>query len=189
MLLTLLCSAAWSAASRRACPCTASNARATWPTSSRVLSGTGSTVTSGASPARMLSTACGSRRCATSSAELRSIRSDRVSDARHQHDDRDGEQQAEHEDHGVDAREVARPGLGGVSGGGQGVADVRPGGVDPLRPAGCRRPTGLAVTEIGPGVGSAEDRQLARVALGVGAGGDEVDRRLRGGQGDQVLEL
>ena len=32
-------------------PCTASNARATWPTSSRLLSGTGSTATSGASPA------------------------------------------------------------------------------------------------------------------------------------------
>ena len=80
MALTLACSAACSAASRTACPWTASNARATWPTSSRVPIGTGSTATSGVSPARMLSTACGSRRSATSSAELRSIRSDRISD-------------------------------------------------------------------------------------------------------------
>ena len=80
MALTLACSAACSAASRTACPWTASNARATWPTSSRVPIGTGSTATSGVSPARMLSTACGSRRSATSSAELRSSRSDRISD-------------------------------------------------------------------------------------------------------------
>ena len=42
--------------------------------------GTGATVTSGVSPGRMLSTACGSRRSATSSAELRSSRSDRISE-------------------------------------------------------------------------------------------------------------
>jgi hypothetical protein len=94
---------------------------------------TGSTATSGASPARMLSTACGSRRSAT--VERRAAQQPQRPDqrARHQHRDRDADEQAEHEDDGVDAREVAGA-LGGRGGrGGQLGADQPRGAVGALR--------------------------------------------------------
>ena len=60
--------------------CTWSNARATWPISSRVVIGVGTIVVSGASPSRRLRTAWGRRRSATSSALRRSRRSGRSSE-------------------------------------------------------------------------------------------------------------
>ena len=166
MLLTLLCSAAWSAASLRACPCTVSKARATCPTSSRVCSGTGSTVTSGTrARAHALHRL---RQPPLRDVQGRGAQNPQRAGQRsdHQHDDRDGEQQAEHEDHGVDPGEVARPVLRGVTGGDQRRADLR------LRLVQDRGDCATASSQPGGDRdrarrGRVEDGRLDRVALGV----------------------